>query len=307
MTSFIKDFKEKFKDTESSIKKKTVGVVFGGFGEERLASLETGEPVYQELLKNGFKLIKIDPAKKDFFRLIKKCDVVFNCLHGEFGESGHLSAILDYMNVPYTFSGLYASSVCMDKLYFKSILKKLNYLTPLDNYDELFHKSKPPFYIQKKIRGGGSIGMKIGTSVSKKDDYFTEYFIDGKILTMGVLEKDNKYEALGIVEIDLKGKKFYDKDSKYLEGFCSYKEYKGRNQKYIKEVTENVFEFVGIKGCARIDFIEKNNKVYILEINTVPGLYYVSNLVYSAQLCGLSFYELLIWIINNAIYPKLWD
>ena len=96
----------------------------------------------------------------------------------------------------------------------------------------------------------------------------------------------------------LKDKEFYDQDSKYLEGFSSYIKYKGKNSKLIIDESIKIFKFLSIKGAARIDFIERKNKIYLLEINSVPGLYEDSNLVYSASLSGLSFYQLVIWILS---------
>lgn len=299
----IPQFKKDFSKIVRRLRKKRIVVVYGGFGDERNASLETGNEVYQELLKHKFKVVKLDPARKNITRLLNAGkDSVFNCLHGKFGEDGRLSSILDYLKIPYTFSDVYASIACMDKLYFKSILKKLRVDCSLDNYDVNLRGD----LLHKKIRSGGSIGMfaSKNNTIAKKD-YFVEKFIDGKILTMGILEKNGAYEPLGIVEIDLKGKQFYDKEAKYTGAFSNYLEYKGKMKKQIEGEALKVFRFLGIKDFARIDLIEKGDKLYFLEVNTIPGLYEVSNMVFSAQIKGLSFFELLVWALQGAQYEKL--
>jgi D-alanine-D-alanine ligase len=121
----IIDFKRNFNKMVRRLREKRIVVVYGGFGDERSASLETGTETYQKLMEHGFNVAKIDPAKINITKFLDaRKDLVLNCLHGKFGEDGRLSAVLDYLKVPYTFSETYASAVCMDKLLFKSILKK---------------------------------------------------------------------------------------------------------------------------------------------------------------------------------------
>lgn len=302
----ICDFKTNFDKIVRRIRKKRIIVLCGGFGDERDASLETGDEVYQELLKHKFLAIKLNPARKNITKILNaKNDIVFNCLHGKFGEDGRITAILDYLKIPYTFSDIYASVVCMDKLFFKSVLKKLRIGCPKDNFDTNFAESGGIF-LHKKTRSGGSIGMFESKKYKNENkDYFIENFIDGKIITMGVLEKNGAYEPLGITEINLKGKRFYDKEAKYAGGFSDYLEYTGKMKKQIEENTLEIFRFLKITNFARIDLIEKNHKLYFLEVNTIPGLYEVSNMVFSAQAKGLSFFELLIWALDGARYEKL--
>lgn len=254
-----------------------------------------------------FKVLKIDPLKQDLCKVLdKKNDIAFNCLHGEFGESGHLPAILDYLKVPYTFSGLYPSVVTLDKIYFKSILKKLNILCPDDSYDKHpYHKNGERIFIHKKIRGGGSIGMHLAKDIKSEQGYFAEEFIEGNLLTLGILEYQGNYIPLGIVRVELGKKSFYDTQAKYETGFSKYNCYNGCKQDKIIEDAIAISSFLKIKSCARLDLIEKDDKLYYIELNTVPGLYKKSNLVFSAKISGLSFYELLIWILNAVDYQKL--
>lgn len=256
----IANFKKNFNKIIQRLRKKRIVVVCGGFGDERDASLETGDEVYQELLKHKFRAIKLDPARKNITKTLNaKNDIVFNCLHGKFGEDGRITAILDYLKISYTFSDIYASIVCMDKLFFKSVLKKLEIGCPKDNFDTNFAESGGIF-LHKKTRSGGSIGMfKSKKYKNANKDYFIEKFVDGKILTMGILEKMAITEPLGIIEIDLKSKHFYDKEAKYTGAFSNYLEYKGKMTKQIEEEALKIFRFLKIKGFARIDLIEKNN------------------------------------------------
>ncbi len=307
--NIVNRFKSELTSIEESLKAKRIVIVSGGFSEEREASIESGESVYEELKRHSFNLFILDPAKQDITRVLdSKKDIVFNCLHGEFGESGHLSAILDYLKIPYTFSDLYTSVVCMDKLYFKSIVKKIGFNCPLDNYDIGFcDLLKSNILIHKKIRGGGSIGMNIcEKNIELKTGYFAEEFINGKILTMGILEENGEYEALDVIEIDLKYGLFYDNEAKYDSNQCNYSKYSGKRRSLIQESSVILFNFLHIKSCGRIDFIEDaNGDIFFLEINTVPGLYAGSNLAFSAKCAGLSFYELLIFILKNHRYKIL--
>lgn len=304
----IKQFLSKFDEIANKIIKKRIVVALGGFGEEREASIYTGQKVFDVLKNNSCDVISIDPSQQNIIDEVSaKTDIVFNCLHGTFGESGHLSAILDYLKVPYTFSDLYPSAVTMDKLFFAAIASKIGLQVPEDNIDNpsLLSNSKIQTII-KNIRGGGSIGMKIRNGEDVPDGYFVQKFIeDGKIITLGILEHDSEYTPLEIVEVNLIGKKFYDQDSKYLEGFSSYAKYSGQNSKLIVNKSIELFKFLALKGAARIDFIEKNDKIYVLEINSIPGLYEDSNLAFSASLSGLDFYQLLVWILNSANYKNI--
>lgn len=304
-SSIMLSFNQNFKEITDELKRKRVVIIYGGFSEERITSIESGNSVYDELKKNGFNVIKIDPRQKNFIPLLnKKTDLVFNCLHGSFGESGHLPAILDYLRIPYAFSGIYASAITMDKIYFKSIAKKLGLNCPLDNFDKNELSEKQTSFIQKKIRGGSSKGMKLLAKIKLKNAYFTEEFIDGSFLTMGVLEHKGQFFPLGIVSFIAKERKFYDEVAKY-QGLYEYTKYAGANAKKIREISLEISDFLNIKGAARVDLIEKNNQIFLLEINSVPGIYPGSNLACSAKLANLSYYKLLVWILNNANYSKL--
>jgi D-alanine-D-alanine ligase len=238
----IREFKEKFNNIEKTVHAHKIFIFGGGFGEEREASIYTANAVYKELKKNKLDVIKIDPAKKDITQLNYKNAVVFNCLHGTFGESGHLPAILDYLKVPYTFSSVTPSALTADKIFFKSTLKKIGLGAPIDNLDKEFLK-KEGFFIHKRISGGGSIGMYIDRKKTTRKGYFTEEFLPGKILSLGVLENGDDYLPLEIVEIKLKNKKFYDKTAKYDEGFSSLIPYKGKNVANIQNITKAIFGF----------------------------------------------------------------
>ncbi|MBM3255890.1 MAG: ATP-grasp domain-containing protein [Candidatus Moranbacteria bacterium] len=301
----VEFFRKNFKEVENKLRKKRIVIIYGGFSEERGTSIESGSSVYKELKKNGFKTIKIDPSQRNFIPLLnKKVDLVFNCLHGSFGESGHLPAILDYLKVPYTFSGVYASAVTMDKIYFKSIAKKLGFNCPLDNLDKDKLSKKQTRFIYKKIRGGSSKGMRIVDTIRPKNGCFVEEFVDGNFLTMGIFEQKGSFYPLGIVSFIAREREFYDEAAKY-QGLYKYSKYSGANAEKIREISIKVSDFLDIKGAARLDFIEKDSQLFLLEINSVPGIYPKSNLACSARLANFSYYELLVWILNNAGYSKL--
>lgn len=299
----IERFKKNTKSIEGRLRKKRIVVVSGGFSEERETSIESGDAVFTELKNKGFNVLKIDPIKDDILSFVDKNDIVFNCIHGVFGESGHLPAILDYLEIPYTFSGVYASAVSMDKIFFKAVLKKIGIPCLKDNFDKNKLKDGETV-IHKKVRGGSSLGMVISKNKNSKDGYISELFVAGKPLTVGILEKEGKFETLGIVEVKLSGDIFYSEKVKF-GGLGEYQKYSGNLSKVINNYAIEVAKFIGVKGCARVDFVQHKNKVYMLELNSVPGIHMESNLIFSAMLGDLSFYELILWILDGACFEDI--
>jgi D-alanine-D-alanine ligase len=279
------------------LRERRIALLVGGDSEERDASLYTGAAVAAELRAHGIEPTVVDTAETPLAAGLVGCDLVLSCLHGGSGEDGRMSAQLDALRIPYAFSGTAACAVTMHKPFFKAVVASLGLLTPPA-------KGAADVYIHKRIAGGGSIGMFVDDRpTTDRSGYFTEAFIDGTVLTVGVLERDGEVIPLPIVRIDLGGKGFYDEQAKYEDGFATAVAYTGAHGDRIAEAATRLMRNIGLRGAARFDLIETDRgDLYFLEANAIPGLYHGSNLVTAAGLAGVSFIDLLVWLLAGARY-----
>jgi D-alanine-D-alanine ligase-like ATP-grasp enzyme len=300
MYETLPEFKDAIEALSDKWRQKMVVILQGGNSEEREASVYTGEAVMRELSLHGIVSRVVDPAVTDVTKDLGHDETVFSCLHGGYGEDGRIAGILDYLCIPHAFSGTLASAVTMDKLAFKAVVEQLGFLTPRSVSFGVF-PSRSGRYIHKTIGGGGIIGMRVDDNPDVAPGEFTEEFIPGRILTLGILEREGQLFPLEIVEVKLIDKVYYDQDSKYEEGHSTLVAYDGSRGTLINEQSVCIFKRLGIRSAARIDLIEDaDGELYFLEINYVPGMYPDSNLVTSARLAGLSFFELLLWILESS-------
>ena len=298
----------------SSFKK--IAILMGGTSEEFDISIETGKEVKKVLSKN-FE-VKTIIVKKNLKQLISnltlfKPDAVFNALHGTFGEDGQIQSILNTLKIPYTHSGVLGSSIGMNKCISKIIFEKLGILCPSGQTIFPENSSKldisPPFVV-KPINGGSSIGVH--TILKKKDltpNFFGKYkkkceimveeYIPGREITVGVLNN----QICGVTEI-LPEKKFYDYESKYIN--VAKHQQNPPLPKKIRDgllsatlLAHNTLKCNSISRCD-FRFNEKNNKFYLLEINTQPGLTKNSLLPEMAEIIGINFSKLCEIIISSA-------
>jgi len=251
----------------------------------------------------------------------KKIDIFFIVMHGPFGEDGKIQGMLDLIGMKYTGSGVLASALGMDKLKFRKIMvsEKLpipKYLVfKKGNYKkEIYKCNQFPYFIKPHDQGSS-----VGTSIAKNkaqllksmanafkfsDTILVDKYIKGREFTCGVLG-DKKPFALSVVEIIPKRGEFFDYISKYTEsGSEEIAPAKiSRNlERHIKSLAIRVFQAIGASGFGRIDFLmDSKNKLYILEINTIPGLTKMSLLPKSAKASGLTYSKLLDKIIEYAI------
>ncbi len=284
-----------------------VAVLAGGRSNEREISQMSGNNVMNSLKRLGYDCILIDPVNMDFTRALREYepDLVFIALHGEFGEDGTVQAILDFMGIPYTGSGVTASAMCMDKLITKKMLGSSGILTPktLDSRDALMD---PPFVI-KPLRGGSSIGVKIVHKPMKAElekGYFVEEYIRGMEVTVGIMEINGTLTALPVLRI-MPRREFYDYIAKYTPGMtefeCPASLNKGVSDK-IKDIALKAFETMGCKGFGRVDgIIDRNGGFYVLEINTIPGLTDLSDIPIAAKAMGMSFDDVIKEIVNSVL------
>ena len=299
-----------------NIKKyKKVAILSGGISDEYEISKLSATAVHK-VLKNKYncKLINVGNDCIDLIKKLKSfCpDVIFNCLHGYFGEDGQIQSILNLLGFPYTHSGVLASSMSMDKRKSKVFFKSLKILVP-DEIDPLSKKLNAFPIITKPINGGSSNGIKI---IKNRDElnkfikkvginlqrFMFEKFIDGRELTVGII--NNK--VCGIMEIKFNSE-LYDYNKKYVnvaEHIVNPKLSK-KIREDLKKASINAHNAIGCNCVSRVDFRynEKKKKVYLLEINTQPGLTSNSLLPEMAK-NKITFFELCEILINNPTCEK---
>tara|TARA_B110000261_G_scaffold9536_1_gene9555 strand:+ start:2788 stop:3708 length:921 start_codon:yes stop_codon:yes gene_type:complete len=301
------------------IMKKKILIICGGISKERLISLETGNQVANELKKNKYKVLTCEPDKA-LLKKIKlfKPNIIFNALHGQFGEDGYIQAILETQKIPYTHSGVMASSIAMDKIISKKIFISNNILTPKYikfNYEKnkiniikkIEKKLNFPVVI-KPINEGSSVHVHICNkkNILKKLDKLITYneilieeFIPGREIQVAIMGNKN----LGVIELKPK-RKFYDYEAKYntnakTEHIIPVNLNK-RDFKKITNITSKAHKVIGCRGVTRSDFKFYKGKFYLLEINTQPGMTKLSLVPEIASYAGISFIKLIEWILKDA-------
>ena len=301
---------------------KKIIVLKGGPSEEREISIKTGNQVEEALSKqHDVKGVLVSQNLSLITEKILKFgpNVIFNALHGKFGEDGQIQSILNALKIPYTHSGVVASSIGMNKYFSKIIFENVGIRCPKGEKFKLGEIQKTRIKIPSIIKptsGGSSIGIikifkneqlykeNLINSNSKNEDYLVEDFIEGREITVGIL--DNK--ICGITEI-ITNSKIYDFKSKYVQ-VAKHIQNPKLPEKINKELEDNSLLAHNILGCnyiSRSDFRydEKNQKLYLLEINTQPGLTSDSLIPEMAKKNGISFVNLCNMLIDSARCEKL--
>ena len=301
-----------------------VAVLLGGTSGEREVSLKSGAAVLSALMRQGIDAHAFDPAEKNLSELAQ-FDRVFNTLHGRGGEDGTMQGVLELMGVPYTGSGVMASSVGMDKWRTKLLWKALNIATPdfevvnaNSDFAAIEKRLGLPMFV-KPANEGSSIGIskvkQIGglqpawILASKADPLvIAEKFVGGGEYTVGILGDDlNGYHALPIINIVPKNE-FYDYEAKYLRNDTQYLCPCGLSKEkeaQIQAEALQAFKAIGCKGWGRVDFLmDEQGKHYFLELNTNPGMTDHSLVPMAAKAAGISFDELVIKILEMTMVPN---
>jgi len=302
------------------MKKEKVTVLMGGISAERDVSLDSGKACAKALAEIGFEVTSLD-AKDDFIeKLIKnKPDKVFNALHGRFGEDGSIQGLLEHLKIPYTHSGILSSAIAMDKLTSKKIFKDAKISSP--EYQviktlEDFQSSKIGYpCVVKPNNEGSSVGVYIFNEPKKSDEetiisllkkytfLILEKYIPGREIQVAVMGS----KALGGIEI-VPTRSFYDYEAKYSANAKTKHiipvKINEADYKMILDMALQAHNILGCRGVTRSDFryneSDKLNKIYILEVNTQPGMTSLSLVPEIANYYGISFNELVKWIINDA-------
>ncbi len=304
----------------ASFQKIKVGVVRGGTSAERRISLRSGRAVTRALKRAGVKAFPIDPAnRKQFARKILEADVLFIALHGKGGEDGVLQRMLERKRVRFTGSPSAACEKSFCKLISKRHFEKLGVPTPPyavltpENWRCVASKFPVPFFV-KPLDGGSSQGVfcvedfrrsaeKLRRSVSRFGRLLIETKITGRELTAGLLG-DRK---LPVVEVK-PSRPFYDYKAKYTKGMTTYEvpaRIPAKVARKIQAVAYRVYRGLGLKGFSRVDvMLDRKQRPYVLEVNSIPGLTEFSLLPKAARAAGIGFEELCLRVLADAYRGK---
>lgn len=318
-----------------------VGVLRGGPSSEHEVSLQTGENVLKFLPKkyqgvdifldrNGYLFVSGNPSKIQHLNHL--VDVVFNALHGHFGEDGKSQQIFEAFNLPYVGSGPVASSLSMNKILSRKIFEKAGFKIPraivlrndeisdLDNAALRVFKSISPAWVVKPASAGSSVGVSIAHKFSElaaaiecalnfSPEIIVEEYIKGREATCGVLDnfRGETHYALPAVEIiPAKENKFFNYEAKYggsSREICPAN-FDIATKREIEKIAKLAHQILGCEGYSRSDMIVSRNGIYLLEINTLPGLTSESLLPKAASAVGLDFSSLLEHLIELALNKR---
>jgi D-alanine-D-alanine ligase len=303
-----------------------VAVLLGGLSPERPVSLSSGAGVAAALKRLGHDVVEIDPQNPGWIAELAdmKPDAVFNALHGEWGEDGRAQGVLDYLKLPYTHSGMLASAIAMDKDKSKAIFAQAG--LPLAN-GKLMHRldaakahPMPAPYVVKPNAQGSSVGVFIVREGANRppeqlldpdwtfgEEVLVEEFIDGKELTVAVMHNRG---ALAVTEIFITSEgDWYDFDAKYSEGGSRHvvpADIPQTVADQLMRAAEAAHHALGCRGVTRADFRydPKRDRIALLEVNTQPGMTPTSLVPEQAGYAGLSYDQLVQWILEDASWPR---
>lgn len=300
-----------------------IAVLMGGWSAERPVSLMSGTGVADALESLGHRVTRIDMDRDVALRLAEaKPDVVFNALHGSPGEDGTVQGMLDLMGLPYTHSGLATSVIAIDKQLTKQALVPHGIPMPggrIVATEELFERDPLPRpYVLKPVNEGSSVGVAIVTDEGNYanpiardatgpwqefDELLAEPFIRGRELTTAVLGD----RALAVTELRPKSG-FYDFDAKYTEGLTEHvcpAEIPEDIAEACKAIAVAAHQRLGCRGASRSDFRWDDSQgvegLFLLEVNTQPGMTPLSLVPEQARAVGMSYPQLVQWIVDEAL------
>lgn len=301
----------------------TVGVLMGGWSAERQVSLSSGEACSGALRRAGFKVVQIDVTRERIVSILEdlRPDVAFNALHGKWGEDGCCAGLLETLQIPYTHSGVLASSLAMHKEKSKTIFQAAGIPVAESKLVDLETIARqhpmPPPYVVKPVAEGSSFGVHIishsangpAEIVLEQRDIFGDYamverFIPGKELTCAVIGD----VALGVIDIVSGNSKFYDYVAKYAPGGSTHilpAEIPNDVYRRCQQIAIKAHQALGCRGVSRSDFRFDDQpggegELILLELNTQPGMTGTSLVPELAAHAGHSFEDLVTWMVNDA-------
>ncbi len=307
---------------------KKIGVLCGGLSNERDVSLRSGKNCLDALKRLGYQNAQLVDVDRNIADTLKNTniEIAYIALHGKYGEDGCIQGLLEILDIPYTGSGVQASSVAMDKDLTKNILKAykipvIDSVTVSTSKDlcNLTTDLEYPVMV-KPLSEGSSIGMakvnhpqELVEAVDEAAKYNTgvmiEKYIQGKSLTVGVLDMQEETVATPMLEFKFKTKtEWYDYEAKYTEGrthFILPAEINDNLTKTIQNLSIDVHKVIGAKGMSRVDFIiDDNGNPFVIEINTIPGMTDLSDLPAQANNMGITYDNLVAIILNSALLKQ---
>lgn len=301
---------------------KHVAVLMGGFSSERPVSLASGKACADALEAEGFRVTRVDVGR-DIAAVLSDLnpDVAFNALHGPYGEDGTIQGVLEYLQIPYTHSGVLSSALAMDKAQAKIVAANAG--VPVAEARIMLrqeignvHPIKPP-YVVKPVAEGSSFGVVIVKEDQSHppqvlnsadwrygDRVMVERYVAGRELTCGVMDG----RALGVTEIVPQGHSFYDYDSKYVAGGSKHvlpASISPNIYQKIQELAVKAHRAIGCRGVSRSDFrfddrFSEDGDLVWLEVNTQPGMTPTSLVPEMAAYAGYSFGEFVRWMVEDA-------
>jgi D-alanine-D-alanine ligase len=297
--------------------KRRISVLCGGVSKEREVSLVSGKAATEALQKAGYEVTTID-VPRDVSTLVKaitaaKPDVVFNALHGRYGEDGCIQGLLDMMAIPYTHSGRMASAVAMDKPMAKKVFAGVGIPVAPERIvtrreAEAGDVMERP-YVLKPFNEGSSVGVKIvrpgdnrppldDLGLGLDDHLMAEKFIPGREVTVAVLGD----KALAVTEITT-SHAFYDYEAKYATGGSQHAlpaPITPALTAHVMDLAVAAHRVLGCRGVSRADFRLDGDRFTILEVNTQPGMTPTSLVPEQAGYVGMSFVDLVVWMVERA-------
>jgi len=304
-----------------------VAVLLGGLSPERPVSLSTGAGCVAALKRLGHEVGEIDPQDADWIDQLRafKADKVINVLHGAWGEDGRVQGVLEYLRLPYSHSGVLASALAMDKAKTKAVLGLRGIPVAagklMDRHEAAKAHPLPVPYVVKPNAQGSSVGVFIVREGANRppeelldpdwtygEDVLVEEFIGGSEYTVAVLGEKTGPRALAVTEIIPAGE-WYDFNAKYADGGSRHE----LPAKVSAEMTtsmmrwaETAHEALGCRGLTRSDFKwdQKTGKVCLIEVNTQPGMTPTSLAPEQAAYLGISYDDLVAWILEDASWPR---
>jgi D-alanine-D-alanine ligase len=294
---------------------KRVAVLMGGWSSEREVSLVSGAAVAKALSDAGYEVLPIDVARDAadlLARLTPRPDVVFNALHGRWGEDGTIQGLLDILAIPYTHSGLLASALAMHKPTAKLVFERAG--IPVAEHVVVGRAAlaegepMPRPYVIKPLNEGSSVGVRIvrngdnlsplGIDWTFGDTVMVERFIAGREFTVAVMGG----RPLAVTEITT-DRGFYDYDAKYAPGGSRHvvpAQVEPAVYDEAMALAQRAHRALGCRGVSRADLRYDGQELYMLEVNTQPGMTPTSLVPEQAAYAGIGFPDLVAWMVENA-------
>jgi D-alanine-D-alanine ligase len=294
-----------------------VAVLYGGISRERSVSLKSGANIISSLENLGYKTVPFDLTLSNIRDMedLRKCDLVFNMLHGRFGEDGCVQGYMELLGINYTGSDTHSSAVCFNKETTYRLLANSVRLPAWKAFGSVEEAESWEFFpaVVKPVSEGSSIGIEICDDPGILKEAVTrtlktygrvlvEEYVRGTEVTVSVLTKNGAPVVLPVLEIRPK-KRFYDYEAKYTAGLTDFMAPAELNKDALEELetmSKMIFKELDCRDLARIDGIIRDGVFFFLEVNTIPGMTDLSDLPLSARAQGMTFEDVTQWIVEEA-------